>query len=531
MGERSSGQGAARAALLALLVSGCSAAHKAASLGDQALERNDLDGAALHYRDACQLEPADAFYCSRAKALFERLEREVLAQAKPACAARNTLACLAAVERARAIATNPELDALATQAGGQWLEQCAQLPLDSPLRALYRLRCVEAVRARVRTRPFEEQASAARLEISRFVRSAAAQAQGGGLRAAGLALSALARCFAREGNIEQELEQAYLGFLGKTAISVAVGGDGLLDTARLCDALPGLTRGRVVCGVKGRPTELALRLALQRGPLDEQVSDTYRDVEYVASREEYANPEWQRLESRAFTLEQQERTARLNASVAKEGCEAARRALSAARFCNNCSERTAQTNSCATSDTYDAAFRRARADLDSAQSLLRRTDKVLVREVRDTFRYTERQHLWRQPYRVYFAASGSEQLETRDDTAALTATDTEHPGFAPAGLQAKLLTVPQVADFDEQMRAKALSDLASWLEPELKGRAEARRATCPGDALQTSAGLDCALTAAFLEGRDPAKELVAILGQRLEADPSLARYPKSGCVE
>jgi hypothetical protein len=73
--------------------------------------------------------------------------------------------------------------------------------------------------------------------------------------------------------------------------------------------------------------------------------------------------------------------------------------------------------------------------------------------------------------------------------------------------------------------------LTAWLEPELKGRAESRRAACGGDVLQSAATLDCMLTAAFLEGRDPAKELVSVLSDRLEADSSLQRYPKTGCVE
>jgi hypothetical protein len=183
------------AAVLAL--SSCSAAWQAAHRGQEALDRGDSVTALAEYADACK-QSEDKDWCARAERLYLDVKADLLKQATPLCGVRGKeRACLDIVNQARRVRDDPQLAVLADAAGGTWLANCRMLETPTPVDAIVRIRCIDAVTTDVNTPAYRQQAAAERLEAAKFVGAQAQRYATDGLVANALGLGTLAVCFSK----------------------------------------------------------------------------------------------------------------------------------------------------------------------------------------------------------------------------------------------------------------------------------------------------------------------------------------------
>jgi hypothetical protein len=408
--------------------SGCSAAFHAAREGQEALERGDVEAAARHYHSACR-QSDDQDWCQRADRLYLDLKATLLVEAKPVCGQRGfEKKCFDLVNRARRVRDDPQLAALAGLSGTTWLEACRQLPVTTPVDALVRARCVETMRSEVSTAAYGQQVAAERRSLAQFVATQATLATERQLVANALGLATLARCLSDEGT--PPVEPARRQVSSSLVVRAHLEAHGLALASDVCAQLQQASRNRLECISEGHA--LALRVGLTRSEVTHDITDTVHDVTYVARREVYENPEWHRLENLRQRREREARGARKKAALAKDACDLADHELFRANLCTGCDARRAQEAACQRARTLDSFRTSADSELDDATSKVNRTERQLVNEITDVYRYTERTHTWRQNFRVVIASSNP-SLASRDLTLEAARTGTDRPGLRASG--------------------------------------------------------------------------------------------------
>lgn len=511
---------------LALLVMvgtvGCSAAYRAAKQGDEALERGDLDSAVAHYWSACR-QSDDKEWCARADRFYNDLEATLLDEARPVCGTPGEeRRCLTTLNRARRVKDSPRLAALADAAGATWLDACARPVVATPVDAVVRVRWVESLRSAVSTPAYLQRLGLERRAMADFVAEQAKQASAQGLLANSLGLTALTRCLSGEVEPPLSLDGKRRELVEQLKVRTAVAADGLVSTQAVCADLSRLSSGRLACA--GSDGELGLRVALTRSNLTHDVSDTTHDVTYVARRDVHQNPEWHRLERLRQQAEHRLREAKLNAKLAADDCELARSDLSRAKHCRDCEARRAEEALCRRASTLDDVRREAARELDDAEHRVRTTDRELVTEVTDVYRYTRRTHTWRQNFRLVVTSSNA-ALPTRDVTFEVARNGVEQPEFAPAGVEGRVARPPGQASLDDEALESLESALGAWVKTSLATLARTKEAQCTEP--NPARVLECRVASAFLRGEEPGRFYVAELGRH--ADRS-STHPAAACV-
>ncbi|MBL8920300.1 MAG: hypothetical protein JNJ54_15645 [Myxococcaceae bacterium] len=509
-------------AVLAMLGTvGCSAAYRAARQGDEALERGDLDSAVAHYWSACR-QSGDKEWCERADRFYGDLEATLLDEAKPVCGTvGEERRCLAILNRARRVKDAPRLAALADAAGATWLDTCSQPVISTPVDAVVRVRCVEALRSAVSTAAYLQRVGRERRAMADFVAQQAKQASAQGLLANSLGLSALTRCLSGDVEPPLPLDVKRQELVERLRVRTNVATDGVASAQQVCAGLTRLSNGRLSCA---SGSELGLRVGLTRSELTHDIADTVHDVTYVARRDVHQNPEWRRLDRLREQAEHRAREAKLNAKLAADDCEQARSDLSRVKRCRDCEARRTEEALCRRASTLDDVRREAVRELDDAERRVRTTDRELVTEVTDVYRYTRRTHTWRQNFRLVITSSNA-ALPTRDVTFEVARTGVEQPKFAPAGVEGRVARAPGQAELDDEALESLETALGAWVKTSLSTLARAKDAQCtepsPGRALE------CRVASAFLRGEEPGRFYVAELGR--DADRKAA-YPAAACV-
>lgn len=502
---------------------GCSAAYRAAKQGQDALDRGDLDSAVAHYWSACR-QSDDKDWCERADRLYVELEAGLLEEARPVCGqAGQERRCFDILNRARRVKDSPRLAVLADASGATWLERCRSTSVTTPVDAVLRVRCVEAMRADVSTSGYTQQLAVERKAMASFVAAQAKAASDQGLLANTLGLSALTRCLSDEVEPPLSLEVKRQELVKTLVVRAQVATDGLASSSGVCGELQRVSNGRLEC--TSANADVGLRVALTRSELIHDVADTVHDVTYVARRETYENPEWHRLEGLRQQAEHRARVAKKNALLTADACEVARSELSRAKHCRDCDARTREEAVCRRASTLDDLRREAARELDDAEHRVRMTKRELVNEITDVYRYTERTHTWRQHFRVAIASSDS-TLPSRDVTFEVSRTGTEQPAFAPAGVEGSVAHAPSQAQLDAEAFETLEASLATWVKGSLAVLARTRDSRCD-DGAGPARVLECRVAGAFLRGEEPGRFYVAELGR---AADTKAAYPSAACV-
>ncbi|MDP1916287.1 MAG: hypothetical protein Q8L14_08575 [Myxococcales bacterium] len=501
---------------------GCSAAFLAAKRGQDALDRGDVEAAMAEYWSACR-QSDDKDWCERADRLYLDLKATLLIEATPVCGQRGQeRKCFDIVNRARRIKDDPQLAALADASGRTWLEGCRASQVNTPIDAVVRVRCLVTMKADVNTPAYEQQLTQERQQLAQFVGAQAKVASDSGLKANAVGLGSLARCFSKEVELPVPLDALNRELQSRLPVSASLASDGLVSAPGACADLQRLSKGRLLCVATG--AEVGVRVGLSRSDMSHEWNDTLHDVTYVARREQYDNPEWYRLEGRRVECERNARAARKNAKLAADDCSLAQSDLSRAQYCQNCEARRNEEAYCRRKSTMEDLRRDAERELDDVESHQRRTDRQLIREITDVYRYTRRTHTWRQNFRVIIAAAGP-RLGSRDFTVTLTRTGVDQPDFQPAGVDGSTARVPSQDSLDADGFAELEEALGAWVNESLGTLAQAREATCSPEQGRPQQ-LECKVGAAFLRGEEPGRFYVAELGR--DAD-RVAKYPAAPC--
>jgi hypothetical protein len=513
-----------RAQLVALVfLMNCSSAFRAAKQGQEALDRGDVGQAMTHYGVACR-ESGDRDWCERAERLYLDYRAEVLAIAPTVCGKRGReRECFEVVNRARKHKDDPQLSAYVDASGKTWLTACQSIAVKEPVDAVLRARCVEAIRNEVDTSGYRQQANEERLTLAQFLATMARQAVDSKLTANALGLGGLARCLAPDVPVSASLDDLRAQLFSELAMRAAVAGDGLFSTLDVCREVDALTRSRIRCTTAG--STAGLRVSLARGPINHGFDDTWLEKTYIVRRDVSQNPEWVRLEAHRASFEHALQQARQNERLAADDCEQAQRELLRAHNCQNCSARSNEETYCRHAESL-ARFRRdAESDLSRADDALRRTNRELVTEVTDRYRWVRRTHTWSAQYAVTFVAAGL-AFRSNDFVISKTHVQEEQQPFAPADVPHLIATQPDIAEWDGEARDEARHALKRWLNDALESMARTKELEC--DANQGPARLlECQARAAFLRGAEPAVDYGARLGKAAEAR---AAYPPVACA-
>jgi hypothetical protein len=513
-----------RLLLLPLLLAGCSAAWQAAREGQEALDRGDVDSAVKHYTSACR-QSDDKDWCERADRLYLDLKTALFEEAKPVCGQPGQeRRCFDILNRARKVKDDPQLAALADASGATWLTSCRRGQVVTPVDAVLRVRCVEAMHADVATPGYEQQVNAERRAMGDFAAAQAKAAADQGLQANAHGLGTLAQCFSPSSS-SAVTGPARAALTSSLIVKTQVATDGLASAAAVCAVLQRASSGRFTCASTGA-ADLGLRVGLSGSQVSHDFTDTPYSVEYVARREVYDNPEWFRLEHLRQRREQESRTAKKQAALAADDCQTARNDLARAQYCQGCDARRNEEVYCKRASTMDDFAREARRALDDAHWAVQRTDRQLVREIRDTFNYTERTHTWRQNWRV-FISSANAALAPRDFTFEVARVSTDRPDFAPAGIEGHVARAPSQQDLDGEAVEKLDDALSAWLRAAMATYARAKESTCAAAASGEAAALECRTSAAFLRGEEPGRFYLQELGKAADAKAS---YPAAPCM-
>lgn len=506
----------------ALGLSSCSAAWQAANRGQEALDRGDAVTALAEYADACK-QSEDKDWCARAERLYLDVKVDLLEQATPLCGVRGKeRACLDLVNQARRVRDDPQLAVLADAAGGTWLSNCRTLETPTPVDAIVRIRCVDALTQDVGTPAYRQQAAAERLEAAKFVGAQAQRYATEGLVANALGLGTLAVCFSKQAPAPVPLAGLRQLVVDRFSTPTAVAADGLLSANLVCRDLERSSDGRLRCA-QGNTT-VGLRASLMRGQLAHTFADQPMSVEYVVRRDVYDNPEWNRLAASRDAHVQTVRQARQNERLAEDDCAQARRELSRAENCQRCPARTTQESYCQRARTLEDFRRHAEDDLESVERVLRRTDRQLVHEVRDTWHWVRRTHTWRLPYAVAFTATAG--VPTKDFVVTMSRSADEQQGFAPADVPALTAMTPDVGSLDEEAVGEAREALEQWAKEAREALSRTKERTCDGSA-GPGQTLECQTAAAYLRGVDPGVDYVARLAR---AADTKAAWPSAPCA-
>lgn len=506
---------------LLLGTTGCSAAWRAAQAGQDALDRGDVEGALAHYASACK-QSDDKDWCERADRLYLDVKMQLITEAQPVCGQRGQeRKCVDILKRARQVKDDPQLAALADLAGGTWLEGCRSASVSSPVDALLRLRCLETMRDDVGTPSYQQQVDADRRQLASFATAQAQAAQKQNLSAITYGLFSLSQCFHAEVTPATAVDESRRALLTRLIVPASLAADGLLSKAQACAEVGQLSGARIACVDGGG--EVGLRLSLSRSEMAHEWNDTVHDVTYVARREVYENPEWRRLDNYRLELERNARTADRNQRLATDNCTQAQSDHARAQYCEHCDAKRAHEQYCRYADTMRSLSDDADRDLRNVQSQLRRVDKQLVNEITDVYRYTRRQHTWRQNFRISFVGAGG-GFEPKDFVVTLSRTGVEQPGFEPAGVDQRVAYPPRQGDLDEEGFAEMRSGLQPWLKDALERNAATKSTRCAQ--LTGDQAFECRAAVAFLRGYEPGKYYIAELGRSVDA---VAKYPPAPC--
>jgi hypothetical protein len=501
---------------------GCSNAWLAARRGQEALDRGDPVTALAEYAAACK-ESQDKDWCERSDRLYLDVKADLLKQARPRCGVRGQeRACLNIVNQARRVKDDPELASLADAAGETWLSACRVLETPTPVDALVRIRCIDALAKDVGTPAYLQQSAAERLEAARFVGHKAKEAQAQGLIGNALGLGTMAVCLSRQAPAPVPLVALRALTAERFSAPTAVAADGLLSRSVVCDDLSRRSDGRLHC--ESTNTLVGLRVSVFRGELTHTFSDQPMSVEYVVRRDVYDNPEWARLTQLKESHVAAVRQARQNERLAEDDCRQAESELSRARNCQRCPERTTEESYCRRARTLEEFRRDAERDLDRVESQLRRTDRQLVNEVRDRYHWVRRTHVWRLPYTVAFSAAGGPP--SKDFVLTMRRQDEEQQGFAPANVPQLVAVPPDVSRFDAEAVEDAREELGGWVAQAQEALSRQAEARCSQRRAPLEV-LECQTAAAFLRGVDPGVDYVARLGKAADTRGS---YPPAGCA-
>lgn len=487
-----------------------------------ALENGDDEGALGHYWSACR-QSNDAEWCSVSDRLYQLLLPTVVAEATPKCGhAGAERACFDSLSRLRRFKDDPRLSALADASGRTWLESCRQTSVSSPVGAVVRVRCVEAVRREVMTPAYERQVTEERTAMAAFVTSESGTASTRGYVASSYGLAELGQCLS--GERPARLDELRNAATRRLQLGASVAADGLVGAPWVCERLASESGGRIVCGASS--AVVGVRVGLQRGQLLHSVSDSERTVTYVAERQQVENPEWHRLDEARERAERRERQARQQAKLAADECAHARHDRARADRCADCDAERFERRACTYAETLAGFRAEAQRELDDAELCLRRTDRTLVRELMADYRSVERTHLWQQPFRLSIAAQGP-VLRAHDATVQVTREGLERAEFEPAGISGSVASAPSQASLDAEAVAHLSQAFAGWVKDAQAVYARAREVECSSQSGNLAAHFECRASVAYLRGEDAGRAYVAMLGR---AADQAAPFPAASCA-
>ncbi|MBK7858092.1 MAG: hypothetical protein IPJ65_05610 [Archangiaceae bacterium] len=482
--------------------------------------RGDHFGEAVALRDACQAAPGEQEICRAAKESADEIISRQLQTASGPCETEPN-ACLAALEVLSpfAGAEDPRLTGYFDRAGAMLDERCERAPLQTLEDAVFRVRCVEAYRARVPTQGYAALIGKVRQQSGAFVDQAAQQ------RAASPGVAwvheALAGCLGGQAAYAPRVQAYRAAFEAAHGVRLAVTGQSSWRPGELCVALQRGLGTLLRCD--GRGTEaLQVQVDTWVDPMTDSALREVRQVDVLDRRERFENPDYRHAQGKARRAQGQFDEAAKRARLARADCETAQGVLSRAGSCTNCRSRTEMDLECNRRNAAEDLEKRSRKELVAAQDALSRTPAFLERDVYRAVSYRYVQHHFRVPWHVRVSVEGGAPFER---AGVLTFDSTESDGVPAANIAAIAYSEPTQQQRREGLEQAAYELAAASVAQELDRRAQARLATCPAPTEPS----DCQVEAQLLARQDPAAQFAADVGARLDLRTGQP-WPKAACA-
>jgi hypothetical protein len=511
----------ASGAFLLLAVSACNVALRdAMQRAEAAHARGDHFGEAVALRDACSSAPSEKEICAAAKeAANEIITRQLQTAAGP-CQTEPT-ACLAALEVLTPFAdpNDPRLSPYFERAGQMLYERCERAPLDSPEDAVFHVRCAEAYRKRVPTPGYATLVSQIRQRAGAFMdQTAMSQAASPGVA---WLYESLAGCLGGQAAYHPRVESYHAAFGDAHAVRLLATGRAPFDLAELCRQVTGAVGSIMRCDGRTGSLLRANVDAWVEPMLDSPVREV-RQVDVLDHTERWDNPDYRFALSNVRHARNRFDEAVNQARLARSDCDTAESALSRARYCYNCYERSEEERACNRKRATEDIEGRCRRELGDYERILSNTPAVLTREVYRTVSYRNVEHRFRVPWHVRLSLGDGAPIER---SGALSFESTERDGVPAANID----FLPYSEPTQEQRRASlwkmTFDHFKSLVSEELDRRAQATLAACPAPD-QVS---DCQVEAALLSRQDPVGQFVADVGARLDGRTDRP-WPKASCA-
>ncbi len=446
--------------LAAVVLPACSTAHgRAVERAAAAAASGDLVAAALAWKEACHLEPAD---CPRAAAARREAVAAAAALAAPDCSAGETGACVEALRPARALAPDePVLVGLAEEAAQLLRARCGGGA------SLQARACAERWQGALAAPANDRALAAWRTTLAADFRQRAAGLDG---PAADALLLGAAACLAGDGSDHEAAAAAASAFDRTIARKLAV-------TWRVEAVPPQLRCESLVVNLPVRCAMGGLVLQVE-GRLDEpehQRASAVVPVEWIAGTRHVPNPAYDAAANRVLLLEDALRHAEEELVVARSECEGAERAWRDAGSCLSCPARNWRETACDVRRDYESITRDRSFELSNARSALHATPPHLEEEVRMHGSVEQLHHRWSARWTVRLAL-GERQRAT---SGTAVHEDVEHPAFRPAALAADPLELPPHDLGAAELAAATTAAARALVGEALAAQAAAREEACP----------------------------------------------------
>lgn len=522
----------------ALVSSGCyTALRQAIERGEAASARGDLLGAAVAFRDACQLDPSDAELCARSRQATRAAVDGAVAQARPLCAAGDVAGCLAAIKPVRVFGNDPAIGEILDQAGWAHAQGCASAPLDSPEAAVVLVRCLESRSKELPTASYRDRIREGRMRAADLLVQRA-RASADRHPGSASALLGAAACLDGEASTREKLEAATSRFLEKAQLPVSIevkvpGGPPPVELAALCQTARGKLPATVRCDGSAKTVlpKIGISIDLDLKPLAHEVTDTVREVRYLARTDLVRNPDHAitqrdlRHDRRAAERLQNE------LAVARADCETAQSLLARANYCTHCQERAYEESTCNRAEALRLTYNERVDAYNDGVDQLNRTPAVVQQNVYETFRYVEHHHRWEAPLSARFDVRGARAAAPFTDSATVRFERVEHVGFEPAGLEAAPRRDPTPSEVHQLVADRLVEQISRLVGTELGARARDQLSACGAPpATLNDVWLECWAEATFWSSGELVKPFLALLGERVRREGK-APYPPAPCLQ
>ncbi len=487
--------------LLLLTLIAC-ATPKERALEDamDANQRRDQVAEARALQSACAIDPADAKICEQARSIGLLAARAGLATLDATCRTGNVDRCVAAVTNLRGLGVEPqEFQPFIEASREAMLERCRVMPLSTPEDALAHVRCAEQFRALIPTDTYDKECAVIRHDMGVWLEKWSTD-RIPTLPAEAAAAAALADCFGTptSGAAYRAWENLAAGWSRRRVQMTLRMQNG--PPVSMCSALQPKLPAEWICGANDAPANSRLEVVLELGPTQHSERVTTREVTYVADVERVRNPNRAELKDEVRERNSDLQALKTEWEVANSDCAV-----------------TQSRRVCARAETLRLRYNELIDERDRVKRQQHREPEVLTREIRETYRYNERQHIWRRPVAM------STIFNRYDEWLELSGL--ERPGFAPAGIEALSASVPSERDW-YALVDKRLDEFAEVFADRLKKDAQADALAGCSNAPNS---LECGIRQRVVSQNEPITVAgIAVLGERLPEISSA--WPRVACT-